>query len=212
MRGFSLWVGFIFLLSGCATYRVSLPPPPVEKVYHVVREGDTLWKIARMYEVDLRELIRLNNIQDPNSLEVGEVLLIPPSRETQKESVRQSISFTPGKEGGFIWPAKGEVVEYFGKGKGRDPRGIDLTLEENSPVRASRSGEVIYVGELRGYGKVIMINHGDGYITVYAGNLRLKVNEGDRVRQGEVIAHGEGKLHFEIREKDEARNPLTYLD
>lgn len=200
----------LFLLTGCATYRPSIPPSPPEGIYHQVKEGETLWRIAFFHGVDWRELMRINNIKEPTQLKAGDVIFIPGAKEVREVKTYSIIEI--GEEKKFLWPAKGKIINYFGKGAGRDPRGINISVKPGEKVKASKSGEVIFAGNLRGYQGVVMINHGDGFITVYAGNSKLLVKEGEWVRQGQVIAISGENLHFEIRERDEARNPLDFLD
>ena len=69
----------VFSLNGCVTVPRQIPPPIArpEGIYHVVGSGQTLWKIAKTYNVDIKEIMRLNNIQNPNQLGVGQELFIP---------------------------------------------------------------------------------------------------------------------------------------
>jgi murein DD-endopeptidase MepM/ murein hydrolase activator NlpD len=85
-------------------------------------------------------------------------------------------------------------------------------------VHAAGAGEVLYSDRLSGYGNVIIVSHGDGYVTVYAHNSAHAVRAGDRVRRGQMIARvGQSgrasgpNLHFEVRKDNVARNPLYYL-
>ena len=98
-------------------------------------------------------------------------------------------------------------------------KGIDIGASRGSDVKASRSGRVTFATEyLKGYGKTIIIDHLDGYETVYAHNAQNLVLEDQRVKRGEVIARV-GKtgradrptLHFEIRKKSKPQNPFYYL-
>jgi murein DD-endopeptidase MepM/ murein hydrolase activator NlpD len=87
-----------------------------------------------------------------------------------------------------------------------------------TPVRAARGGRVLYSDELRGYGNLLIIDHGDGYATVYAHNRTNLVKTGAVVRQGEIVAEvgetgdsSQPNLHFEVRQQNVARNPVYYL-
>ncbi|HQE25104.1 MAG TPA: peptidoglycan DD-metalloendopeptidase family protein [Candidatus Atribacteria bacterium] len=142
------------------------------------------------------------------------------SRESQLPS-----SITPVKQGRLFWPVQGTVVEGFGERK--DPRygisfynpGIDIQAEKGSPVFAAHDGVVILAQTLRGYGKTILLDHGD-IITMYAHLSEIKVRGGQRVKGGEVIgAVGDTGLverpllHFEVRVGSSAReeDPLKWL-
>jgi hypothetical protein len=96
--------------------------------------------------------------------------------------------------------------------------GIDIAAPIGTPVRAARGGRVLYSDELRGYGNLLIIEHGDGYATVYAHNRANLVKTGAAVRQGEVVAEvgetgdsSQPNLHFEVRQQNVARNPVYYL-
>lgn len=86
------------------------------------------------------------------------------------------------------------------------------------PVRAAAAGKVVYVGaNLRGYGKLIIIRHGEALLSAYAHNQRIRVSEGQSVSRGQNIAEmgdsdsDQVKLHFEIREYGKPVDPLNYL-
>jgi len=120
----------------------------------------------------------------------------------------------------FIWPVTGEVIFPFSAKKGRvKNKGIDINADEGESVVASRSGKVVYLDEgFKGYGKTVILDHGNGYQTVYAYNSDILVDIGKTVNQKERIAKvgktGRAKrasLHFEIRKNGEPQNPLSYL-
>ncbi|WP_372425345.1 peptidoglycan DD-metalloendopeptidase family protein [Salinarimonas chemoclinalis] len=116
----------------------------------------------------------------------------------------------------FRWPARGRVISGFGTAGNE---GINIAVPEGTPVRAAESGTVAYAGdELRGYGKLVLVRHDDGYVSAYAHNSELLVNRGDAVRRGQVIAHSgrtgnvtSPQLHFEIRQGADPVDPMPYL-
>lgn len=124
------------------------------------------------------------------------------------------------KNTSFIWPVRGEVISRFGGTQdGNKNNGINLSVPEGTPVRASASGEVIYASNgLADYGNLVLIRHSNGFVTAYAHNSQLSVRRGERVRQGQVIAKS-GKsgvvkspqLHFELRDGKKPIDPLTHL-
>jgi len=190
------------------------PPPPPVGVYHIMEKGQTLWRISKVYGVSVETLMKINKITDPSRIKVGTPIFIPGARV--KKDVPSTVQVE--KEETFSWPVKGRVISYFGVGEGKNPRGIDIKTSEGTKVKASRSGTVVYARPLRGYGKVVILDHGDGYSTVYAYNSLLLVKEGDRVKKGEpiaIVSQFQGKsyamCHFEIRKGNEAEDPLSYL-
>jgi murein DD-endopeptidase MepM/ murein hydrolase activator NlpD len=208
----------MWLAAGCGT----------SGLQHTVKPGENLYRIGQAYGVSHRELARLNGIANPDRIEAGQVIRIPKAtRElpvdvitpTQARSDRPSARELPSGPSPFVWPVSGGTVSStFGPRTASHHDGIDVSAPEGTPVRAARSGRVLYADELRGYGNIVIIEHDGGYASVYAHNKQNEAHAGDVVRQGEVIALlGEtGKtsgpnLHFEIRKDNIARNPLYFL-
>ncbi|NOY52381.1 MAG: peptidoglycan DD-metalloendopeptidase family protein [Deltaproteobacteria bacterium] len=105
---------------------------------------------------------------------------------------------------------------FTGERKWHD--GIDIALPAGSPVRAAGNGKVIFSGEIRGYGKVVILRHAGGVETVYAHNQENECREGEYVRKGEILGRvgctGRATgphLHFEIRKAGKAVNPSRYI-
>lgn len=125
-----------------------------------------------------------------------------------------------GVKNAFIWPVSGEVISSFSDKLDKTKnKGIDISSEEGRIVRASRGGKVVFCdSKVKGLGKTVILDHGDGYQTVYAYNSEILVKVGDKVEQSDVIARvgGTGRakrpsLHFEIRKDGKAQNPSYYL-
>jgi len=118
----------------------------------------------------------------------------------------------------FAWPLAGRVTSHYGRRGRRHHDGIDIGAPVGSQVRAAAGGAVVYVGSLRGYGRMIIILHDGGFSTVYAHNARQSVRAGARVRRGDLIATvgRTGRttgpnLHFEVRRNNIAYDPLALL-
>ncbi len=117
----------------------------------------------------------------------------------------------------WIWPVHGPVIQgYSARPLGN--RGIDISGKRGEPVQAAAEGVVVYRGMgLVGYGRMLIIRHGERYLSVYAHNDRILVNEGTRVQAGQVVAtlgsSGSDRdcLHFEIRVEGHPVDPLTLL-
>ena len=128
------------------------------------------------------------------------------------------------KPGRLAWPLRGPITSPFGvrvhpvfKTK-LQHTGIDIDGNMGDPVKAAGVGEVIFAGVLRGYGQIIILDHGGGLSTVYAHLSRILVREGQRVQTGQEIGKVGSTgtstgphLHFEVRENGNARNPTSYL-
>jgi murein DD-endopeptidase MepM/ murein hydrolase activator NlpD len=97
-------------------------------------------------------------------------------------------------------------------------RGIDIQAPEGSPVRAVFDGTVQIIQDFVGYGRVVILDHGNRYHTLYAHVERPEINKGDRVRRGQVIGtvgrsatSADAVLHFEIRHQGTAIDPIGWL-
>ncbi|HSM92189.1 MAG TPA: M23 family metallopeptidase, partial [Anaeromyxobacteraceae bacterium] len=278
-------------------------------VAHVVKRGETLYRVARTYGIDLADLMETNGIADPRDLTIGQELWIPgadrvlevpvapapapaappaappgeaapgrptppreeraearpkvapppppraepPPREREREREperaasrerepdaprereRVAVRERPARErereaepepvardapigrppAAFGWPLKGVLYGRFGVRSGRRHDGIDLAAPEGTRVGAAASGDVIYVGEQAGYGRIVILRHAGGMVTLYAHMRRSLVEEGDRVDRGDPIGEvgqtgrtSGPHLHFEVRDGTRPRNPL----
>lgn len=117
--------------------------------------------------------------------------------------------------GNLGWPVNGSISQYF---KGSAHTGIDIAGSTGSPIRAADSGIVTFTGYQGGYGKFVIINHGNGLVTRYAHCSSYNVSAGDSVTRGETIAtrgstgNSTGPhLHFEVLANGSFVNPLNYL-
>lgn len=125
-----------------------------------------------------------------------------------------------GLKPGLRWPVKGQVMARFGtdRPEGGVWRGVLLRATEGTSVQVVASGTVIYANWLRGFGNLIIIDHGEQYLTVYAYNQSLLKQVGDRVKTGETIALAgstggqvDSALYFEIRHRGSAVDPVQLL-
>jgi murein DD-endopeptidase MepM/ murein hydrolase activator NlpD len=120
--------------------------------------------------------------------------------------------------GRFLWPTIGRISSPFGK-RGREfHTGVDIAAPVGTPVRAADSGTVTFAGWNGGYGRLIIVDHGNGFTTYYAHNSKLLVGVGDKVEKGQTISlvGSSGRstgphLHFEIRKNGEPLNPLNFF-
>jgi lipoprotein NlpD len=114
----------------------------------------------------------------------------------------------------LAWPAQGPLVGTFGK---NGAHGILIGGKSGDAVKAADSGRVVYAGNrVKGYGQLVIVKHGDHYLTAYGYNQKLLVKEGAKVRQGQIIAEmgnvsGRSSLLFEVRKDRKPVDPLPYL-
>lgn len=118
----------------------------------------------------------------------------------------------------FARPVRGELSSRFGWRDGRQHEGIDISAPRGAEIHAAEAGRVTLSGRLRGYGRVVIVEHAGHYSTVYAHNRRNWVEEGALVEKGQVIAEvgasGNAKgphVHFEIRHRHRPHDPLEFL-
>lgn len=154
---------------------------------------------------------------------------IPEGKNTGGEKTRGTDPDTASGfsrlKGRLPMPVPGKILASAGGDTGADDKtftfqnGIDITVEMGEPVRSVFRGEVMYADWLRGYGNLMIINHGEHYYTLYAHMDELFKNKGDRVTDGEVIATagdtGSLKgpvLYFEVRHHGEPIDPMEWLD
>lgn len=131
----------------------------------------------------------------------------------------QPFSARKGKMG---WPAEGRIVNRFGTRRhqgGLQWQGVEIRAAEGENVRAIHHGRVVFADWLGGQGLLIIIDHGDGYLSLYGHNQTLLRETGDWIRSGEPIAtvgdsggRSQPGLYFEIRHKGVARNPGQWCD
>tara|TARA_B100001250_G_scaffold414562_1_gene453907 strand:+ start:9323 stop:9976 length:654 start_codon:yes stop_codon:yes gene_type:complete len=207
----------LFLFSSCTKTLVDY-----SITSHTVKEGESLHYIAWIYRVKHEDLILLNDIDNPNFIYPGQKLLIRGSRNVAvSENYIQDTTLFDNEiieTHTWILPANGLVIRKFNEdlllGSGIAIRG---SVGDN--IYATLPGEVVYSGSgLTSYGNLIIIKHGDAFLTAYGFNKDLLVSEGDEVIAGQIISHmGEGpgnlpQLHFEIRENGTPINPMLFID
>ena len=207
------------LLSGCASDGT-----------YTVKRGDTLYGISRQTGTSVKELARLNGISPPYTIEIGQKLRTggKAAKSTSGKSSTRTAKVVPSSavppsswppvgQRCWRWPASGKVILPYSTANGGN-KGIDIAGSLGQPVYAAGAGKVVYAGnQLRGYGNLIMIKHGEDYITAYAHNARIIVSNGQSVRSGQQIATmgnsdaDSVRLHFQIRYRATAIDPQRYL-
>lgn len=133
-------------------------------------------------------------------------------KKSQKKSGRKS------RYEKYIWPVQGKLSSGFGRRNGRPHDGIDILAPRGTPVKAAKSGTVIFSGQMSGYGNIVIVKHVKNYFTAYAHLHRIKAKKNQRVKQGQTIGTvgrtgraSANHLHFEVRYRSEAKDPMNYL-
>lgn len=208
----------LVLMAGC-TNPLNWPTPHRTGTY-VVRAGDTLYSIAWHYRLDYRQVANWNGIAPPYLIYPGERLLLRkpgPALAGVFRGRNRPAPLAQHQYGGpWVWPAAGTVVGPF-SGQGLNGSGITIAGRDGETVVAAHAGRVVYAGSgLPGYGRLIIVRNDPEYLSAYAFNQKIIVQEGMIVQAGQPIArmgmrHGRALLHFEIRRDGVPINPLTLL-
>jgi len=222
----------IFLLFAVfSTCRSVSPSYPGTGVYHMVKRHQTLWRICKTYGVDMDEVARINHIRDPSRIREGQRIFIPGAKRVLRVDIyiddiggkrgrREDPKRIALAKGRFIWPVRGKITREFGIRGTVKHDGIDISAPKGTPIRASDSGKVLYSGdEITGYGNIIILKHGRGFITIYAHNEINGVAEGMNVVRGQIIGRvgNTGRasaphLHFEVRKNNRPIDPRLLLN
>jgi hypothetical protein len=215
-------------VSACSTFDPYVENDPYaensQQNYYTVQPSDNLYSIAFILELTPGELRRANPWIDPVYIPPGTRLLVPDyppddNYEDDNENYDSDLADNRIQHTNYIWPLnRVEVSSPYGRRRGRMHAGIDLRAPRGTPIYASASGKVIFSGYNRGYGHLIVIDHGRGIETAYAHNNRNIAKKGQRVKQGQVVAtvgrsgNATGyHVHFEFRRNGRTVNPIRLL-
>lgn len=199
---------------------------PVSGVAHKVEGGDTIYSVSKKYQANAQAIIDFpfNDVGDDFALSTGQILIVPDGAPPEKPKpaptqylARENVPVV-GDLGSaaFIWPAAGGISQYFAW---YHPA-IDISNLGGGAIRASDSGTVTVAGWLDngGYGNRVIVDHGNGYTTLYAHLSAIYVAPGQTISKGEVLgamgSTGRSSgvhLHFEIRKNGTALNPPSLL-
>lgn len=231
------WLVCLALVTGCATHSRHAAYSERSAAArsagsYVVQRGDTLYSIAWRNGLDYQTVAAWNRIAPPYTIYPGQRILLraPGSAPSRTKFVSGTQTAAPGQRPAppastpdddpmpsWQWPANGPVLRRF-DADSTGKKGISIGGTLGTPVRAAAAGTVVYAGSgLVGYGRLIIVKHNDTYLSAYGHNKELRVNEGDAVRAGQVIAEmgssgtNRIQLHFEIRRQGKPVDPLRYL-
>ncbi len=196
--------------------------PPVTGIVHKVASGETIYTIAKKYNTNAQNIINFifNSYDDYDtfSLVAGQTLYVPNGTiEPEKPAYKFVAQIQAGVRGSsnFIWPTTGVITQYWVWYH----QALDIANPAAPPVIAADSGTVAYAGCTGyGYGCSVIIDHGNGYQSLYAHLASYSPNAGDSVSQGSQIGvmGSTGRstgthLHFEIRSGGRLLDPLNFL-
>ena len=203
----------------------------------VVRKSRVDKKLGVMRDVKSKKRAVLASIKKTTRSR-EQMLLMLNQRENRKETLlkamEQRSQIAAGqikkrttdvfRRGALLWPADGDLVGFFGRQKHPTfdtyvrKKGIEIASKEGSAIRAVSGGHVVYADWLRGYGLVVIMDHGNNYFTFYAHASKLLVKEGETVAKGAVLGEtgssgltNRSILYFELRKGTKPVNPLRWL-
>ena len=206
--------------------------PVVKATTHLVREGDTLYRIARTYGVSFSELLRVNGFTDASVIRIGQTIRLPgdadsaqPPAKTAPATVKptpaaakerqqqppQQQQKIPGIR--LTWPLRsGQAPKQVGTNFGA---GLSASATPGEPVYAAADGTVLHGGWMKDFGNAMYVNHGNGIATFYGGLGTLYVTSGKTVKRGAKIAViGEGakpRLVFHLLKDGKSVDPRAFL-
>ncbi|WP_131667255.1 M23 family metallopeptidase [Psychrobacter pygoscelis] len=234
--------------SGCATrptYQSGVQSSPKITTnaqgvpnYYRVQRGDTVSQIAARYGLNYRHIGAINGLDSQYTIYSGQWLKLWQGDNSARSNTRNTSRTSPSRTSlppmqstptspsygstaadtkGYIYPTSNQIIRNFDERSG--VMGMWFAGREGDPVVASQSGVVLYAGDgLPEYGNLIMIRHGQDYITAYAHNSQLLVQEGDQVQRGQQIATmgrtgqtDQVALEFQVRHKGNPIDPRSTL-
>ncbi|MBA4602938.1 M23 family metallopeptidase [Thermoactinomyces mirandus] len=207
---------------------------PLVKKWIRLRLGDTVQSLAKEYQTTPEVMAVLNSeLKESSITYAGQLLAVPqkwkgnPPRHSLSEKRNPNrkpvIRLADHSRTGtyvFRWPVNGQITSNFGWRNGRQHKGIDIWNEAGAKAEicASLGGVVTQAGYSGGYGNLVVIDHGGGWITYYAHLSQISVSKGEQVNTGERLGmmgqtgRATGyHLHFEVRKNGKAINPLLVL-
>jgi len=215
---------------------------PIDGIRHKVARGETIYTIAKLYGLDENQAQAIvdypfNEFKNDETFElaVGETIMVPGGTKQQENNNTINTSSAPVAEqiatqkplaltpsagtvtafGSFVWPASGRITQYFSFFH----NGFDIANHDGGRILAADSGTVIWAGwDTTGYGNKVMVDHGNGFVTLYGHLSQILVRVGQTVARGSLLGmmgstgHSTGThLHFTILHGGIAENPGRYL-
>ena len=205
----------------------------------VVKSGDTLFGIANRFNVSVQTITDINKLGLNDIIYKGQILKLPKNFSSSNSSIALNSSknikiitlpkpkpqnLNPNMRELKVKlspPLDGKIITKFGiKSDGIKNEGVYIEAEFGTIVKSSAEGEVIFAGsDLKDFGKLLIIKHSENLISSYAHLSKIYVNEGDRISSGQPIAEvgfsgkvTKAQLYFEIRQNNEALDPIVYID
>lgn len=199
--------------------------------------------LAKNYEKKKQDLQTAHQLYEQSKQELAE--LKESAKQLQKllqkaEDARKKQNTAQGKttskaainikENSLVWPIKGKIISKFGKEYQEQLKtwifrdGIKIAAKQGQPVISVADGNVIFAGQFRSYGNVVIIDHGEGFFTIYGFLSQIRAEQGQKVIEGQIIGlvgqdtqgpgmgSNQSALYFEIRKGTSAQDPEIWLE
>lgn len=217
-------IALVLSISACSSHSPSsgVAANKVVAGAYKVKRGDTLYSIATRNGWSFKELARYNGISAPYAVNVGQTIRFGGAKGTTRTTSATASKGKPVAPAtnvtlrGWDWPVKGTVIRRFSAADKLN-KGIRIAATQGEPVYASLGGKVAFAVNIRGYGNLIILQHGSSHASVYGHNSKLLVKEGQTVSKGQKIAEAGDldadrvQLYFEIRQNGKPLDPLSVL-
>ncbi len=188
-------------------------------------QKEALKEIEKAIAEQKRELEKKRKEEERKAIELAKQKAAREGHDAEKAAKEEKINFAKrnslhGLSSNLPWPVKGKVIKNFGTQRfaGTNWTGVLISTGLSTPVSSIAQGDVLYSGWLNGLGNIIVIDHGNDYLAIYANNQINLVKSGQRVQSGDTIARTgnsgglkSDSLYFEIRKKGVPLNPLKFL-
>ena len=198
-----------------------------DSINYKVERGDSLLLIALEYGSSVKSIMAANNLSSDKIYE-GQTLVIPINKDSSqianRSDNRSTTAMSRSSSNSLSWPVKGRISSRYGyrthpiSHKREFHGGIDIAVPTGTKIKAAASGKVVWSGWAQGFGKTIIIEHGNGKKTLYGHNSKLLVRSGSRVSRSQVIARAGSTgrstgphLDFRIYINGETENPINHL-
>ena len=200
--------------------------------YHTEKKVDEIQGLKRKKNVILASITQQKEAYQHALAELERSASRVDGLLKELEERRKTAAFQPPRDvkgshpfkGALHWPADGEILSFFGRQKHPtfdtyvQRKGIEIRTDEGSAIRSVMSGVVVFADWLKGYGQVIILDHANGFFSLYAHASKLLVKVGEQVGIGSVIGEtgdtgltGDSTLYFELRQGAQAVDPLMWL-
>ncbi|HWD31538.1 MAG TPA: peptidoglycan DD-metalloendopeptidase family protein [Pseudomonas sp.] len=220
----SVVIALMLAISACSSHSPSqgVSANKVVAGTYKVKRGDTLYSIASRHGWSFKELARFNGINPPYAVNVGQTIRFGGTKtatRTASKSTSKARPVAPATKvtlRGWAWPVQGAVIGRYSAAD-KLSKGIRIAATQGQPVFASLGGKVAFATNIRGYGNLIILQHGTSHASVYGHNSKLLVKEGQTVSKGQKIAEAGDldthrvQLYFEIRQNGKPIDPLSVL-